>query len=487
MLRIKKEALTFDDVLLVPKYSDVLPSSVNLSTKLTNSIKLNIPMVSAAMDTVTESDLAIALANEGGIGFIHKNMSINKQVMEINKVKNCKNDFIFYPITLKPDTTIREYTDFVKKNSFSIYPVVKDKKLIGVIDQRNVKLDSNLDESISKIMTLKNIEIAFLKESNDAILRKMKNKKIKKIFIVDDNFFLVGMVRIKDLERKKNNSLRICKDKKGRLRVGAAVGVGIHNEERIDALVNVGVDVLLFDSSHGHSRIILKNIRKIRKKYPNLQIIAGNVVTGKGAIALVKEGVNAVKVGIGPGSICTTRIITGVGIPQITAISDVARALKGTKIPVIADGGIRFSGDIAKAIAAGANCVMVGQMFAGTRESPGKKFLFQGRFYKKYRGMGSLKSIKKGSFDRYFQNSNKIDKIVPEGVEGKVMYKGLLKNVIYQQLGGLRSSMGLTGCKNIEELRTKSEFVRISNSGVKENHVHDIFMIKECPNYFIKS
>lgn len=487
MLRIKKEALTFDDVLLVPRYSDILPNSVNLSTKLTSSISLNIPIISAAMDTVTESNLAIALANEGGIGFIHKNMSIDKQVREINKVKKCKNNFIFYPITLSPEITIREYTDFIKKNNFAIFPVVKNKRLIGIINKDNVKLENNLNQPIIKIMTSKYTETAFLKESNDVILKKMQKKKLEKIFIVDDDFLLIGMIKIKDLKGNKINNLKTCKDKKGRLRVGAAVGIDIKNEDRIDALVDVGVDVLLFDSSHGHSKIVLNNIRKIRNKYPNLQIIAGNVVTGKGAIALVEEGVNAVKVGIGPGSICTTRVITGVGIPQITAISDVAEALKGTKIPIIADGGIRFSGDIAKAIAAGASCVMVGQMFAGTKESPGKKILFKGRFYKEYRGMGSLKSIKKGSFDRYFQKDNRINKIVPEGIEGKVLYKGLLKNVIYQQMGGLRSSMGLTGCKNIEELRTKSEFVKISNSGIKENHIHDIFMIKECPNYFIKN
>lgn len=485
MLRIKKEGLTFDDVLLIPKYSNILPNSVNLSTKLTNSIDLNIPIISAAMDTVTESDLAISLAYEGGIGFIHKNMSIKKQVNEVYKVKKYRDNSLFYPVTLSPDITIREYIEFVKNDNSSVYPVVKNKKLIGIINKNNVKLEYNLNESISKIMTSECLEIAFLNDSNDVILKKMKERKMKKIFIVDEKFFLIGMIKIEDLKKNKVDHLNVCRDNNGRLRVGAAVGIDVKNEERIDALVDAEVDVLLFDSSHGHSEIVLKNIRKIRKKYPNLQIVAGNVVTAKGAIDLVREGVNAVKVGIGPGSICTTRIITGVGVPQITAISDVAKALDGMKIPIIADGGIRFSGDIAKAIAAGASCVMVGQIFAGTKESPGKKFLFQGRFYKKYRGMGSLKSIKKGSFDRYFQKKNKIHKIVPEGIEGIVLYKGSLKNVVYQQIGGLRSSMGLTGCKNIEELRTKSEFIKISNSGIKESHIHDVVMIKGCPNYFV--
>lgn len=485
MIRIIKEALTFDDVLLVPKYSNVLPNSVDLSTKLTSTISLNIPIVSAAMDTVTESRLAIALAIEGGIGFIHKNMSIQKQVREIEKVKKYKKHLLIKPFLITPDMIVSEAAKIINDHGFSSYPVVSNKKLVGLIDTKNIRIKHNLNKLVGKIMSSKYFITATLDEDNDIILKKMHLNQVKKIFIVDKDFSLIGLIKIEDLKGEKKDLKKLCKDEYGALRVGAAVGIDQQSEERVSALVNSGLDVLLVDSSHGHSESVLKNIRKIRKKYPTLNIIGGNVVTGKGALALVQEGVNAVKVGIGPGSICTTRIVTGVGVPQITAIFDVAQALNGMDIPIIADGGIRFSGDIAKAIAAGAECVMVGYMFAGTQESPGEKIKINGRFYKNYRGMGSLKSIVKGSYDRYFQVNKKIDKLVPEGIEGQVLYKGFLKNIVYQQIGGLRSCMGLTGCKNIEELKTKTEFVKISNSGIKESHVHDVIVKEDSPNYFI--
>ncbi|HFE3214324.1 TPA: IMP dehydrogenase [Proteus mirabilis] len=484
MLRIKKEALTFDDVLLVPAHSTVIPNTADLSTQLTETIRLNVPMLSAAMDTVTEASLAIALAQEGGIGFIHKNMPIERQAEEVRRVKKHESGVVTDPITVTPETSLREVQAMTERNGFAGYPVVtKDNELVGIITGRDVRFVTDLDQPVTAVMTPKERLVTVKEgEARDVVMQKMHEKRVEKALVVDDHFHLKGMITVKDFkkaERKPN----ACKDEHGRLRVGAAVGAGAGNEERIAALVAAGVDVLLIDSSHGHSEGVLQRIRETRALYPNLPIIGGNVATAEGALALADAGVSAVKVGIGPGSICTTRIVTGVGVPQITAIADAVEALKDLNIPVIADGGIRFSGDIAKALAAGASCVMVGSMFAGTEESPGEIELFQGRSYKSYRGMGSLGAMSKGSSDRYFQTDNAADKLVPEGIEGRVAYKGLLKNIVHQQMGGLRSCMGLTGCATIKELNTKAEFVRISGAGIQESHVHDVTITKESPNY----
>ena len=476
MLRIKQEALTFDDVLLVPAHSTVLPNTANLSTQLTKEIRLNIPMLSAAMDTVTETKLAISLAQEGGIGFIHKNMTIERQADRVRKVKKFESGIVSEPVTVSPDLTLAALAEMVKKNGFAGYPVVDgENNLIGIITGRDTRFVKDLSKTVSQLMTKKE-DLVTVKEgaSRETILELMHQNRVEKVLVVDDAFKLKGMITVKDFQKAEQKP-NACKDEFGRLRVGAAVGAGPGNEERIDALVKAGVDVLLIDSSHGHSEGVLQRVRETRAKYPNLPIVAGNVATAEGAIALADAGASAVKVGIGPGSICTTRIVTGVGVPQITAIADAAAALKDRGIPVIADGGIRFSGDIAKAIAAGASCVMVGSMFAGTEEAPGEIELYQGRAFKSYRGMGSL--------DRYFQSDNAADKLVPEGIEGRIPYKGYLKEIIHQQMGGLRSCMGLTGCATIEELRTKAEFVRISGAGIKESHVHDVTITKEAPNY----
>ena len=484
MLRIKQEALTFDDVLLVPAHSTVLPNTANLSTQLTKEIRLNIPMLSAAMDTVTETKLAISLAQEGGIGFIHKNMTIERQADRVRKVKKFESGIVSEPVTVSPDLTLAALAEMVKKNGFAGYPVVDaENNLIGIITGRDTRFVKDLSKTVSQLMTKKE-DLVTVKEgaSRETILELMHQNRVEKVLVVDDAFKLKGMITVKDFQNAEQKP-NACKDEFGRLRVGAAVGAGPGNEERIDALVKAGVDVLLIDSSHGHSEGVLQRVRETRAKYPNLPIVAGNVATAEGAIALADAGASAVKVGIGPGSICTTRIVTGVGVPQITAIADAAAALKDRGIPVIADGGIRFSGDIAKAIAAGASCVMVGSMFAGTEEAPGEIELYQGRAFKSYRGMGSLGAMAKGSSDRYFQSDNAADKLVPEGIEGRIPYKGYLKEIIHQQMGGLRSCMGLTGCATIEELRTKAEFVRISGAGIKESHVHDVTITKEAPNY----
>ena len=484
MLRIKQEALTFDDVLLVPAHSTVLPNTANLSTHLTKEIRLNIPMLSAAMDTVTETKLAISLAQEGGIGFIHKNMTIERQADRVRKVKKFESGIVSEPVTVSPDLTLAALAEMVKKNGFAGYPVVDDENnLIGIITGRDTRFVKDLSKTVSQLMTKKE-DLVTVKEgaSRETILELMHQNRVEKVLVVDDAFKLKGMITVKDFQKAEQKP-NACKDEFGRLRVGAAVGAGPGNEERIDALVKAGVDVLLIDSSHGHSEGVLQRVRETRAKYPSLPIVAGNVATAEGAIALADAGASAVKVGIGPGSICTTRIVTGVGVPQITAIADAAAALKDRGIPVIADGGIRFSGDIAKAIAAGASCVMVGSMFAGTEEAPGEIELYQGRAFKSYRGMGSLGAMAKGSSDRYFQSDNAADKLVPEGIEGRIPYKGYLKEIIHQQMGGLRSCMGLTGCATIEELRTKAEFVRISGAGIKESHVHDVTITKEAPNY----
>ncbi|WP_429088651.1 IMP dehydrogenase [Aeromonas allosaccharophila] len=484
MLRIAKEALTFDDVLLVPAHSEVLPNTADLRTKLTSAISLNIPMISAAMDTVTDARLAIALAQEGGIGFIHKNMSIEQQAAEVRKVKKYESGVVTDPVTVRPDMTIAQIKELSHKNGFAGYPVVTDgNKLVGIITGRDVRFVIDLSQTVEQIMTQKD-RLVTVREGapREEVVALMQKHRIEKVLVVNADFKLKGMITVKDFQKAERKP-HACKDDKGRLRVGAAVGAGAGNEERVAALVEAGVDVLLIDSSHGHSQGVLDRIKATRDAYPDLQIIGGNVATGAGAKALAAAGVNAVKVGIGPGSICTTRIVTGVGVPQITAISDAVDALEGTGIPVIADGGIRFSGDIAKAIAAGASCVMVGSMFAGTEEAPGEIELYQGRSFKSYRGMGSLGAMSKGSSDRYFQTDNAADKLVPEGIEGRVPYKGRLKEIIHQQMGGLRSSMGLTGSATIDDMRTKAEFVRISGAGMKESHVHDVTITKEAPNY----
>lgn len=483
-LRIKQEALTFDDVLLVPAHSTVLPNTANLSTKLTKEITLNIPMLSAAMDTVTETKLAISLAQEGGIGFIHKNMTIERQADRVRKVKKFESGIVSEPVTVSPDLTLATLAKMVGKNGFAGYPVVDgENNLIGIITGRDTRFVKDLNQTVSQVMTKKD-RLVTVKEgaTREEILALMHQHRVEKVLMVNDSFKLKGMITVKDFQKAEQKP-NACKDEFGRLRVGAAVGAGSGNEERIDALVKAGVDVLLIDSSHGHSEGVLQRVRETRAKYPNLPIVAGNVATAEGAIALADAGASAVKVGIGPGSICTTRIVTGVGVPQITAIADAAAALKDRGIPVIADGGIRFSGDIAKAIAAGASCVMVGSMLAGTEEAPGEIELYQGRAFKSYRGMGSLGAMAKGSSDRYFQSDNAADKLVPEGIEGRIPYKGYLKEIIHQQMGGLRSCMGLTGCATIDELRTKAEFVRISSAGIKESHVHDVAITKEAPNY----
>lgn len=484
MLRVIKEALTFDDVLLVPAHSTVLPNTANLSTQLTKDIRLNIPMLSAAMDTVTETKLAISLAQEGGIGFIHKNMSIERQADRVRKVKKFESGIVSEPVTVSPNMNLGELAQLVQKNGFAGYPVVDNEgNLVGIITARDTRFVRDMTKPVSEVMTPKS-RLVTIKEgaTREEILDLMHNHRVEKVLMVDDNFKLKGMITVKDYQKAEQKP-NACKDALGRLRVGAAVGAGPGNEERIDALVQAGVDVLLIDSSHGHSEGVLQRVRETRAKYPNLPIVAGNVATAEGAIALADAGASAVKIGIGPGSICTTRIVTGVGVPQITAIADAAEALKDRGIPVIADGGIRYSGDIAKAIAAGASCVMVGSMFAGTEEAPGEIELYQGRAFKSYRGMGSLGAMSKGSSDRYFQSDNAADKLVPEGIEGRIPYKGLLKEIIHQQMGGLRSCMGLTGCATIDELRTKAQFVRISGAGIKESHVHDVTITKEAPNY----
>ncbi|MCP4988694.1 MAG: IMP dehydrogenase [Colwellia sp.] len=487
MLRIAQEALTFDDVLLVPAHSKVLPHTADLKTKLTRKINLNVPIVSASMDTVTEARLAITLAQEGGLGFIHKNMTIAEQAQNVSQVKKYESGIVSDPITVSSDFTIEQVMHKADDVGFSGFPVVDDSNnLVGIITGRDLRFETDLAKPVSSLMTVKE-DLVTVTEGADReeILGLMHENRIEKILVVDDAFKLVGLITAKDYQKAENKP-DACKDKLGRLRVGAAVGVGAGTDERIDALVEAGVDVLLIDTSHGHSQGVIDRVSETRQKYPELQIIAGNVATGAGAKALADVGVDAVKVGIGPGSICTTRIVTGVGVPQLTAISNAVEALKGTGIPVIADGGIRFSGDIAKALVAGAHCVMVGSMLAGTEESPGEVELYQGRYYKSYRGMGSLGAMaqKDGSSDRYFQKTDgEADKLVPEGIEGRVAYKGPVSAIIHQQMGGIRSSMGLTGSATIEEMRTKPEFMKITSAGMGESHVHDVTITKEAPNY----
>lgn len=484
MLRIAEEALTFDDVLLVPGYSDVLPKDVSLKTRLTRGIELNIPLISAAMDTVTEADLAIAMAQEGGIGIMHKNMSVEQQAAAVRKVKKFESGVVKDPITVSPTTTVRELLDITTANNISGLPVVDGRDLVGIVTGRDIRFESRLDTPVSDIMTPKD-KLVTAPEGADleAVKNLLHKHRIEKVLVVNSDFELRGLITVKDIQKAKDYPLA-CKDEQGRLRVGAAVGTSGETEARISALVEAGVDVIVIDTAHGHSKGVIDRVRWAKNVYPDVQIIGGNIATAEAAIALADAGADAVKVGIGPGSICTTRIVTGIGVPQITAVSNVAAALKDRGIPLIADGGVRFSGDISKAIAAGAYCVMIGGLLAGTDEAPGEVELFQGRSYKAYRGMGSIGAMGQGSSDRYFQDASKgIEKLVPEGIEGRVACKGPMRNIVHQLMGGLRASMGYTGCGTMEEMRTKPQFSRITNAGMRESHVHDVTITKESPNY----
>lgn len=485
MLRIAQEALTFDDVLLLPAQSSVLPKEVQLKTRLTRGIELNIPLVSAAMDTVTEARLAISMAQEGGIGIIHKNMDYKSQAEHVRQVKKYESGVINEPLTVSPDTSIREVIELTHAENISGVPVVDGKDLLGIVTSRDLRFETQLDSPVSEIMTQKE-NLITVKEGapREEILTLLHEHRIEKVLIVDDKFHLCGLVTVKDIQ-KASEYPNACKDDQGRLRVGAAVGVGVGTEDRVKALVEAGVDVIIVDTAHGHSQGVLDRVTWVKKNFPEVQVIGGNIATAAAAKALADAGADAVKVGIGPGSICTTRIVSGVGVPQITAVSNAVEALEGTGIPVIADGGIRYSGDIAKALVAGAHAIMIGSMFAGTEESPGEVELFQGRSYKSYRGMGSLGAMttRHGSSDRYFQEGSEADKLVPEGIEGRVPFKGSMSPVINQLLGGIRSSMGYTGCATIEDMRTKPEFVRVTNAGMAESHVHDVTITKEAPNY----
>jgi IMP dehydrogenase len=482
-MRISQEALTFDDVLLVPARSEILPNDAVLKTKITRDISLNIPLISAAMDTVTESGLAIAIAQEGGMGIVHKNLSPAEQAAQVAKVKKFESGVIKDPITITPETTIRGVIESTRENQISGLPVLGPDGLVGIVTKRDLRFETNLDQPVSSIMTPKE-RLVTVKEgaSRDEILGLLHKHRIERLLVVDDDFRLKGMITVKDITKETVHPLA-CKDEQGRLRVGAAVGTGKDTEERVEALVRAEVDIIVVDTAHGHSKGVIERVAWVKKNYPHVQVIGGNIATAHAARDLVDAGADAVKVGIGPGSICTTRIVAGVGVPQISAISNVALALKDTGIPCIADGGIRFSGDVSKALVAGAHTVMIGSMFAGTEEAPGEVELYQGRSYKSYRGMGSLGAMAKGSSDRYFQSENAAEKLVPEGIEGRVPYKGPLSSIVHQLLGGLRSSIGYVGCANIEELRTKPEFVRVTNAGMTESHVHDVTITKEAPNY----
>jgi IMP dehydrogenase len=488
-MKILREALTFDDVLLVPGHSTVLPKEVLLETKLTRGLTLNIPLISSPMDTVTEARLAIAMAQEGGLGIIHKNMSIEAQVAEIRKVKKFESGVVKDPITVDPSTTVRELLALTNANNISGVPVVDGKQLVGIITDRDLRFETDLDQKVACIMTPKeHLVTAREGASRHEVIALLHKHRIEKILLVDDDFRLKGLITVKDIQKAKEKP-KACKDEQQRLCVGAAVGTGSGTEERVEALVEAGVDVIVVDTAHGHSQQVLDRVYWVKRRFPNVQLIGGNIATSDAALALVDSGVDSVKVGIGPGSICTTRIVTGVGVPQITAINDVAEALKNTDVPVIADGGIRYSGDVCKAIAAGASVVMIGSLFAGTEEAPGTVELYQGRAYKAYRGMGSLGAMgnNQGSSDRYFQEfTGDSNKLVPEGIEGRVPYKGSVVGIIQQLLGGLCSGMGYTGCQTISAMRTKVNFVRITNAGMRESHVHDVSITKEAPNYWVE-
>ncbi|WP_374339483.1 IMP dehydrogenase [Leeia sp.] len=483
-MRVIRQALTFDDVLLVPAHSAILPRDVSLTTRLSRNITLNIPLLSAAMDTVTEARLAIALAQEGGIGIVHKNMPAEKQAREVSKVKRFESGVVKDPITIPSSLTVREVMALTRQHRISGLPVVDHGKVVGIVTNRDLRFENRLDQPVSSIMTPRD-RLVTVREgaSREEAMNLMHQHRLERVLVINEAFELRGLITVKDILKSSEHPLA-CKDDLGRLRVGAAVGVGEGTEERVTLLAEAGVDVIVVDTAHGHSEGVLKRVEWVKKHFPHVQVIGGNIATGDAARALADHGADAVKVGIGPGSICTTRIVAGVGVPQITAIDNVATALANTGVPLIADGGIRFSGDISKAIAAGADCVMLGGLFAGTEEAPGETELYQGRSYKSYRGMGSLGAMQQGSSDRYFQdNEGNAEKLVPEGIEGRVPYKGPISAVIHQLMGGLRSSMGYLGCASIADVKDRAEFVQITSAGVRESHVHDVQITKEAPNY----
>ena len=483
-MRLLQKALTFDDVLLVPAYSNILPKDTSLKTRLSRNITLNIPLLSAAMDTVTESRLAIAMAQEGGIGIIHKNLTPREQAREVAKVKRFESGVVRDPITIPPTMKIRDVIALSAQHGISGFPVVEGKQVVGIITNRDLRFEEDLNAEVRAKMTVRE-KLVFVKDGAElAEAKRLMNKhRLERVIVVNDAFELRGLITVKDIQKSTEHPFA-SKDDQGKLRVGAAVGVGADNDERIELLVAAGVDVVVVDTAHGHSQGVLDRVKWVKQHFPHVDVIGGNIATAAAAKALAEYGADGVKVGIGPGSICTTRIVAGVGVPQITAISNVSQALKGTGIPCIADGGIRFSGDISKALAAGASSVMMGSMFAGTEEAPGEVILYQGRSYKSYRGMGSLAAMADGSADRYFQDAgNSNDKFVPEGIEGRVPYKGSVLAIVYQLVGGLRSSMGYCGCGTIEDLREKAEFVEITSAGMRESHVHDVQITKEAPNY----
>ena len=485
-MRLLQNALTFDDVLLVPAHSNVLPREVSLATQLTRTIRLNIPVVSAAMDTVTEAPLAIALAQEGGMGIIHKNMTAEMQAIHVSRVKRFESGVVIDPVTIQPHMTVRDVLALTRLHKISGLPVVDGTKVVGIVTNRDLRFETNLDQSIANIMTPKD-RLVTVREgaSREQVMELLHQHRLERVLVIDEAYNLKGLITVKDIQKSSDHPLA-CKDTHGRLRVGAAVGVGDGTEARVAALAEAGVDAIVVDTAHGHSQGVLDRVTWVKKNFPNVQVIGGNIATGEAAKALVDAGADGIKVGIGPGSICTTRIVAGVGVPQISAVSNVEEALRGSGVPFIADGGIRYSGDISKAIAAGAYSVMLGGMFAGTEEAPGEIELFQGRSYKSYRGMGSIGAMQKGSSDRYFQENNgNADKLVPEGIEGRVPYKGSMIAVVHQLMGGLRASMGYVGCKTIEEMRNKAEFVQITSAGMRESHVHDVQITKEAPNYHI--
>ncbi|HSU65088.1 MAG TPA: IMP dehydrogenase [Burkholderiales bacterium] len=483
-MRVIQKALTFDDVLLLPAHSRVLPREVSLKTRLTRKLELNIPLVSAAMDTVTEARLAIAMAQEGGIGIVHKNLTPQAQAVEVAKVKRFESGVLRDPMTISPEMTVREVMALQQQYKISGFPVVKSGKVVGIVTNRDLRFEAELDQPVKSIMTPQR-KLVTVREgaTRGEAMALMHRHRLERVLVIDDEFRLMGLVTVKDI-LKESEHPNACKDAHGKLRVGAAVGVGEGTDERVAALVEAGADVLVVDTAHGHAQGVLDRVKWIKARYPQVEVVGGNVGTGDGARALVDHGADGVKVGIGPGSICTTRIVAGVGVPQITAIQNVAEALGKSGVPLIADGGVRYSGDIAKALGAGAHAVMLGSLFAGTEESPGEIELFQGRSYKAYRGMGSLGAMQQGAADRYFQEPEmNVDKLVPEGVEGRVPYKGSALRVIEQLIGGVRASMGYTGCSSIEELRTRTQFVEITAAGIRESHVHDVQIVKEAPNY----
>ena len=487
-MRLLGKALTFDDVLLVPAYSQVLPRDTDLSTLLSRNIRLKLPLVSAAMDTVTESRLAIAIAQEGGIGIVHKNLTPKEQAAEVARVKRYESGVLRDPITITPEVTVREVIDLSRQHGISGFPVMQGKQVVGIVTGRDLRFETRLDVPVRDIMTPRERLVTVSEGASlDEAKALMHRHKLERVLVVDKNFELKGLMTVKDIT-KQTSFPNAARDGQGKLRVGAAVGVGEGTEERVELLVKAGVDAIVVDTAHGHSHGVIERVRWVKKNYPQVDVIGGNIATGDAAKALVEAGADAVKVGIGPGSICTTRIVAGVGVPQITAIDSVASALKGSGVPLIADGGIRYSGDIAKAIAAGASTVMMGGMFAGTEEAPGEVILFQGRSYKTYRGMGSIGAMKAGSADRYFQENDEAthpgaDKLVPEGIEGRVPYKGSMVAILFQMAGGLRAAMGYCGCASIEDMRTRAQFVEITTAGIRESHVHDVQITKEAPNY----